>query len=312
VKLLLFSLLSVKILTNIIKGDFFMKKILPLLVILVLIISLTVGCNNASPSNPSQSASEAGGSSPTEGAKFEDGIYFAIEDEFAKSGWKYHVILTVKDGEIIDAVWSGTHRIPQDDKYTTSVNGKYPMVASGGAQSDWHVQADNTVNYFLETQTIDVPEDFYTTEEGHTDAIAGVSIHVSEFYNLVEKALAGDPVPEGSYKSGYITSQLEPDSKGWQYASQFIVVNGTIVDVNYNSISESGDKKGLGYDYGMKEKANSAYEWFEYAEMIEDYIIEAQNFEVNYTSEQGHTDTIASVTITVNQMEELFNLAFGL
>jgi hypothetical protein len=62
------------------------------------------------------------------------------------------------------------------------------MVEKGGAQAEWHEQAKAAEAYLLEVQDPTAIE--YTDDEGHTDAISGVSIHVIEFFDLVEKALA--------------------------------------------------------------------------------------------------------------------------
>jgi hypothetical protein len=45
--------------------------------------------------------------------------------------------------------------------------------------------------------------------------------------------------------------------------------------------------------------------------MIENYIVETQGFDVNYTSDKGNTDTIASVTIGVKEIDLLFDKAFN-
>jgi major membrane immunogen (membrane-anchored lipoprotein) len=252
-----------------------------------------------------------GGTSST--GELEDGVYYAEQDEFGGSGWKYHVILTVEDGKFVDAQWKGTHRVPQTNKYDQSVNGEYGMVEFGNATSYWYEQADSTIDYFLENQSVEVPEDFYTSEEGHTDAIAGVTIHVVEFFDLAEKALANGPVPEGDYTDGYPMAAGEPSDNGWQSMIQLTVVNGTIVSANVNAVSteenaegEFDDKKALKEDYGMK-AAGSDLEWYEQAALVEEYIVENQNLDIPL--EDGYTDAIAGVSIHVDEMVELFNEA---
>lgn len=300
-----------------------MKKYLSLGLVVLLLLVVSVGCaTGTSVQNTTAAPTETPTEAPTEAIDentFEDGVYFAVQEDFSKTGWKYHVIITVEDGKIVDTVWNATNRVPGLDKFTVSEEGNYGMVAFGKAQSEWHEQAQATVNYFLETQTYEVAEGFYPEGNGKTDTIAGVTITVSEFYELAKEALESASVTAGSFDDGYHVSSLDPDDKGWQYMAQFTVVNGTIVDVNYNSqsitqLDDAGkpvDKKGLGFDYGMKEKAKSAYEWFEYAKMIEDYVVETQGFDVNYTSDRGNTDTIASVTIGVKEIDLLFDKAFN-
>lgn len=296
-----------------------MKKYVSLALIAVLLMVLSVGCaTGTSVQNTTAAPTETSTEVIDENA-FEDGVYFANQQEFSKTGWKYHVIITVEDGKIVDTVWNATNRVPGLDKFTLSEEGNYGMVAFGKAQAEWHEQAQATIDYFLETQSYEVGEDFYPAGDGKTDTIAGVTITVSDFYELAKEALESTTVATGSFTDGYHVSTLDPDDKGWQYMAQFVVVNGTIVDVNYNSqsitqLDDAGkpvDKKGLGFDYGMKEKAKAAFEWFEYAEMIENYIVETQGFDVNYTSDKGNTDTIASVTIGVKEIDLLFDKAFN-
>ena len=114
------------------------------------------------------------------------------------------------------------------------------MVARGGAQSDWHVQAEKAQDHLLRTQ--DPTQISYTSDRGHTDAIAGVSIHVIEFFTLVEEALAAGPVRRGPYRDGYYEAEENAFSanSGWKNFAAYTVVNGTIVQVNWNGKHKDG------------------------------------------------------------------------
>ena len=287
-----------------------MKNILVFILVMALVLSGVVACSPAEePEEPAEEQEE-----PAEKVDYEDGIYYAEQDEFGGTGWKYHVILTVEDGKFVDAQWKGTNIVPQTNKYDQSVNGEYGMVAYGDASAPWFEQADATIDYFLENQSVEVSEDFYTDEEGHTDAIAGVSIHVVEFFDLAEKAVANGPVPEGDYTDGYPMAAGEPSDNGWQTMMQLTVVNGTIVSANVNGVAteenaegEFDDKKTLKEDYGMKENGGAELEWYEQAALVEEYIVKNQNLDVSM--EDGYTDAIAGVSIHVDEMVELFNEA---
>lgn len=131
-------------------------------------------------------ALEAG---PVEAGPYKDGTYHAEQAEFdAKSGWKYTADITVLNGKIIAADWNGVHKDGGDDKDTVSESGAYGLVAKGGAQAEWHEQALLAEQYLIEKQ--DPAAITYTDDEGHTDAISGVSIHVVEFFELAAEALA--------------------------------------------------------------------------------------------------------------------------
>ena len=149
------------------------NKMLLLVLVIALMAALTVGCNGTTPD-------EKG---------FKDGHYFAMDDKFSEtSGWKSTVMFEVVGGKIKDLDWNAVSIKGGLDKKTASIEGKYPMVEVGGAQATWHEQAEKVEAYLLDKQD---PKDInYSDDEGHTDAIAGVSVHVNDFFGLAEEALA--------------------------------------------------------------------------------------------------------------------------
>ncbi len=283
-----------------------MKK-LTLLLIVLMTVAAFAGCAPAAPAEP-----EAPAEPVQETASFDvaDGVYYAQEAGFAGSGWKYNVTLEVAGGKIVDLDWNGTNVRGGDDKKTLSANGGYGMVAYGAAQSEWDVQAEAVEQYLLDTQTTEVA---YTDDEGHTDAITGVSIHVTEFFNLVDEALANGAVAKGAYTDGYYYAELAEDEKGYTYLGQFQVVNGTIVGVNFNSKGKTEDgedtsKKELGDDYNMVAFGGAQAEWYAQAEAIEAFVLDTQGLTLEL-NEDGKTDAIAGASIGMTQFVELFNQA---
>ncbi|MGI6778224.1 MAG: FMN-binding protein [Acetivibrionales bacterium] len=164
----------------------YIKKILAFGLSVALAAVLLTGCgaskNDEKGKNTQQQTQQQSGQ------KYKDGIYSAEEDGFDESsGWKNVVTLQVKDGKIVDAEWNAIHKDGGDDKKTLSADGKYGMQEKGGAQAEWHEQAEKVEQYLLKTQD---PSDIsYSDDEGHTDAISGASIHVKEFFDLAAKAL---------------------------------------------------------------------------------------------------------------------------
>lgn len=245
-------------------------------------------------------------------ASWADGIYFAAEDTFAGNGWKYHTIITVNGGKIVKAQWNATNINGGMDKVSLSKAGKYPMVAKGGAKADWHIQASKAEQYLLETQ--DPKKISYNDDKGHTDAISGASIHVIEFFSLAEKALSSAPVKKGMYMDGYPMAEEQKFSSksGWKYFAQFTVVNGTVVQVNWNGKhKDGGDSKKIVSEkgeYGMKAKGGAQSEWFKQASITEEYFLkvggEAPKFPDNY-----HTDAITGATIGVKPLWSLAEMA---
>ena len=231
-----------------------------------------------------------------------DGVYFADEDSFGSSGWKYHVVVTVKNGKISKAIWNGTNINGGSDKITASKAGKYGMVKNGGAQDPWYVQAEKVQKYLLKTQ--DPKKITYKDDQGHTDAIAGASIHVIEFFTLADKALSSAPVKKGPYKDGFPMAEEASFSKssGWKYFAQFTVVNGTVVQVNWNgTYKNGGDSKKIvskNGDYGMKKNGGSISEWHVQGALAEKYFLENQG-KAPKSSDNYHTDAITGATMGV-------------
>ncbi|WP_182200143.1 FMN-binding protein [Paraliobacillus salinarum] len=283
-----------------------MKRKHWMLVALTALISilLLAGCNSETEEAdaPADNGSEEG--TETEG-KYEDGVYHAEEADFSEeSGWKYTVDLTVENGEIVSADWNGVHKDGGDDKDTVSANGEYGMVEKGGAQAEWHEQAEKVEAYLLETQD---PTDIeYTNDEGATDAISGVSIKVATFFTLAEEALANGPVEQGAYKDGtYHAEEADfSEESGWKYTVDLTVENGEIVSADWNGVHKDGgddkDTVSKNGEYGMVEKAGAQAEWHEQAEKVEAHLLETQDpTDIEYTNDEGATDAISGVSIKV-------------
>jgi len=133
-----------------------------------------------------QLAEQALAAGTVEAGPYKDGTYYAEGAEFdAKSGWKENVTVTVVGGKIISVSWNATHKDGGTDKVTRSKDGEYGML-KGGAVSEWHEQAFKAEQYLLEKQD---PKAIALREDGGTDAISGVSIHVNGFAGLAAQAL---------------------------------------------------------------------------------------------------------------------------
>jgi major membrane immunogen (membrane-anchored lipoprotein) len=320
-----------------------MKKTLILLIAIIMMVSVFAGCSKDQPAEePTAAATEEAAeatdapSEETGDAMYEDGVYFA-RDEISAT-WTYFVVVTVEGGKISDAYWGGTNFVPQGDKRVLSENAQYGMVAYGGAQSYWYEQAEAAEAWLLENQDPTAFEEFYTDEEGHTDSLttdggATVSVHVLEFFTLAAEALASDPVPAGEFgDTPVVTAKGEPSDNGWQELAEFIVVNGTIVAVDFDAlytkelVTEGEDanvqyfaidgddataqsKDQLKEDYGMKANGGSELEWYEQAELLEAYVLENQD--IYALTDEGYADGVTGVSVHANGFVELFNEAFG-
>lgn len=296
------------------------------ILLLVLALSMTalfmVGCAkesepaSAAPAAPAAPAPAAAAPAPApapaasdEPESYVDGIYFAMDEEFGSSGWKYAVTVTVQGGKIADVDWNGLNVNAGVSKKVYDKAGKYNMVKFGGAQAEWYEQAERAEAYLIETQ--DPSAITYIDDAGHTDDIAGVSIHVVEMFDLVEKALAAGPAGIGPYMDGaYFAMADEYPSSGWKEYVSLTVLNGRIAAVNWSAVNKKGDDK-KPYDkagnYNMVKFGGAQAEWSEQAKAAEDYLIEIQDpSDITYKDDEGHTDDIAGVSIHV---DALFDLA---
>lgn len=288
-----------------------MRKLLSIGLILVsiFIIAVTVGCDKEETAEKSESSGSES-SKTASGEGYEDGVYFAREDSFSEqTGWKYMVTLEVEGGKIVSAEWNGAHVNAGTDKITRSESGEYGMVENGGAQAPWFEQAAKAEEYLIEKQDPTAIE--YTDDEGHTDAISGVSIHVSEFFDLAEKALNKGPVGYGMYKDGHYHAEADEFSEsGWKSTVDITVISGYIAAVNWNALPKEGgdDKKtrSKNGEYGMVENSDAQAPWYEQANKAEAYLMEIQDPTKLKMDDEGNTDAISGVSIHVN---DLFNLA---
>lgn len=117
---------------------------------------------------------------------YQDGIYSAQVAEFANSGWKETVQVTIEDGKIAKINWDAIYK---DDsipirKKQYSKSGLYGMLAAG-ASNEWYDQA-LAAEQFVLRNGIDA---LSVSDEGYTDAVTGCTIHVSEFQKLVYECL---------------------------------------------------------------------------------------------------------------------------
>jgi major membrane immunogen (membrane-anchored lipoprotein) len=237
---------------------------------------------------------------------YEDGIYFAQQDEYGSSGWKYMVTIEVEDGKIVDVEWNGANSKAGTDKITRSASGEYGMVARGGAQAEWHEQAELAEQYLIDLQD---PAAMELDAEGYTDAISGVSIHITELKELAIEALDKGPVGLGPYEDGaYSAEAAEFPESGWKDKVDLTVVSGYIVAAYWNPYDEEGRDKyevSKAGEYGMVERGGAQAPWWEQADAVEAKLIETQDPTAVSRDEEGNTDAISGVSIHVDSFFEL-------
>lgn len=241
-----------------------MKKIFVVFLVLIAAAGLFAGGQQASPS---------------EGAPYADGIYFAREARPDQNGWTGNVTLEVREGKIVSALWNGGHIDGGKDKKARSMEGSYGMFEKAGAAAPWYEQAAAVEAHLIATQ--DPRAVRYSGEEGRTDEISGATIHVSGFFDLAAQALAAGPAGYGPYKDGiYRAEQGGFDENGYKDFVEITVTSGYIVAARWDSLAESGDKnkrqKSLDGEYGMVEKAGAMAPWAEQSRAVAASLIASQ------------------------------------
>ena len=158
----------------------------------------------------------------TEGAGYEDGVYFAQAEFSENSGWKDVVVFEVEDGEITMVEWNAAHEQNGPPKDTRSRQGDYGMVENSDATLHWYEQAEATEQWLIENQDIDQLE---LDDEGRPDAISQATIRVGGFKSLVQEALDTGPVGYGMWEDGtYSAEQEEFSDNGWKATVAITVI----------------------------------------------------------------------------------------
>ena len=247
-----------------------------------------------------------------EGAVFADGEYIAMGETADDNGFVEQVTMTVKDGKITAVNWDA---ITKDGtkKSVMSENGEYVMTEDGPT---WKEQAEALANALIENQNLT----FLTTDEqGKTDAVSGVSISVGSFISLAEQCMkeaAGvteelPPLADGEY----IAKGETADDNGFVEQVTMTVKDGKITAVNWDAITEDGTKKSVMSENGEYVMTEDGPTWKEQAEALANALIENQNLTFLTTDEQGKTDAVSGVSISVGSFislaEKCMNEAAG-
>ena len=238
-------------------------------------------------------------------ASYRDGVYFAQEDQFAKSGWKYNVTLVVKNGRIKEVSWNGSNVNAGLDKDTTSRKGLYKMVEFGGAIAPWWQQAEAVEKKLLQSQDINAIT--ISDSDGHTEAVSGATIKVKPFVDLVKKALAAGPVGYGPYKDGTYKAEESAFDHGYKYFVDVTVVSGYIVAVNWDAVAEDGTKnkeqKSIDGEYNMVAFGGAMAPWWEQARAVEGYVLNTQSLK--------QPDAVSGASIGLDPFYTLLNKALA-
>ncbi len=288
-------------------------------VVLMLVVLVVAGCNAGQPpvTEPADTEPEAMDpeetmeETPMETMMYADGLYYATGKYSEQSGWKSAVLLEVSGGKITQANWTGISNKSGPDKKEASMGGMYPMVENGGAQAPWHEQAKKAEDHLLMTQD---PKDIvFSDDEGHTDAISGVSINVNDFFTLAEAALEAGPQQPGPYKDGYYMAEADDFANGWKGQVKVTVLFGRLESIQWTGVNEEGLDKitaSMEGKYPMVENGGAQAPWHDQSMKVTDHVTMNQDpMPVAYIDDEGHTDAITGVSVHVNDFYDLLEKA---
>lgn len=126
-----------------------------------------------------------------------------------------------------------------------------------------------------------------------------------------ENPLEGAVLQDGDYEA----KTAEADSNGFIEQVTMTVADGKITAVNWDAITEDGSKKSIMSENGEYIMTEDGPTWKEQAEALAAALIENQSLDVFGMDEQGKTDAVAGVSISIGGFvtlaEECMNQAAG-
>ena len=224
-----------------------------------------------------------------------DGVYKAEEAEFS-DGYKGIVEMTVKNGAITELIWDMVDE-EGNTKGQLSLEGKYLMTEDGPI---WKEQSEALAKYVIEHQSI---EGLTTNEEGKTDVVSGVSISINGFINLVEECLKqakGEVQVKGNLTDGVYKAEEAEFSNGYKGVMEMTIKNGAITELIWDAVDEEGNSKSQLSLEGKYLMTEDGPIWKEQSEALAKYMIEHQSIEGLTVNEEGKTDVVSGVSISIN------------
>ena len=227
--------------------------------------------------------------------ELKDGTYEAKADAPDNNGFTDVVTVTVKDGKIAEVNWEAVGA-DGSTKSVLSENGEYVMTEDG---LTWKEQAEALANAVVENQSLSF---LNLDEQGKTDAVSGVSISIGGFTALAEKCLkeAAGITQTLELKDGTYEAKAEAaDNNGFIDQVTMTVADGKITEVNWEAVGEDGNKKSVLSENGEYVMTEDGLTWKEQAEALASALIENQSLDFLQANEQGKTDAVSGVSISV-------------
>ena len=257
--------------------------------------------------------SSVGGSEQTDAIAdktLKDGTYVTKAEQADDSGFVEQVEIKVEGGKITSVVWDC---VKEDGttKRKLADDGQYVMTEDG---LTWTEQADALAKAIIDNQTV---ASLGMNDQGKTDTIAGVSIYIGGFVNLLEGCLeqadasAALTLADGEYLAKADTA----DDSGFVEQVSMTVKDGAITALSWDSVKEDGTTKRKLVADGQYVMTEDGLTWTEQANALAEAVIKNQSIDAVGMNDQGKTDTIAGVSIYiggfVNLVEDCLQQAGG-
>ena len=246
---------------------------------------------------------EESGSDDLAGAVFQDGTYEAKADGPDENGYTGQVSMTVQDGKITEVNWDCVDA-EGNSKSVLSENGEYVMTEDG---LTWAEQSEALAKAVIENQSLD----FLTMDEqGKTDAVSGVSISIGEFVDLSEQCMrqaagladtSSTALQDGTYEA----KADGPDENGYTGQVSVSVQDGKITEVNWDCVDAEGNSKSVLSENGEYVMTEDGLTWAEQSEALAKAVIENQSLDFLTMDEQGKTDAVSGVSISIGEFVDL-------
>ncbi len=346
-----------------------MKKLVTLLLSLLLVVSMLTACGskeeaqdtteNEAPATETADTEEAEETETTDAARTGLAVITSLakstdageEDGLAEVDSTVVAVLVDADGKILDCKIDAAQtkiNFSAEGKLVTDpatvfqtkqeLGTEYGMGAQSGIGKEWNEQADAFADYVV-GKTVDEVKGIAVDEEGvatEADLTSSVTIHVTDFIEAIDKAVAGaqDLGASATDKLGYAVSTdmgqsedagAEEEGLAQAYSYYTVVttdesgkITSCIIDASQGGVNFdtagiiSTDltaapltKQELKEDYGMKKASEIGKEWYEQANAFASYVTgktidEVKGIAVN---EEGYTteaDLVSSVTVHVS------------
>ncbi len=242
-------------------------------------------------------------------AELNDGTYEVVGSE-PHNGWTSQVTLTVEGGKITNVVWDAVDA-DGNLKSVLSQNGEYTMTEDGAT---WADQAKALADYVVANQGV---ASLTLNEEGKTDAVATVSISINEFVAQVEEAMnmAAGVSNEVKLNDGTFEVVASEPHNGWTSQVTLTVEGGKITNVVWDAVDADGNLKSVLSQNGEYTMTEDGATWADQAKALADYVVANQGVASLTLNEEGKTDAVATVSISINefvaQVEEAMKMSAG-